>query len=447
MDSPTESHSVKQSAAGGASPGTRPAALRFIFITVLLDVLSLGLLIPVLPTLIEQEFLGGDTVRAAQYTGLFGTTWALMQFLFSPVMGALSDRFGRRRVILISCFGLGLDYILMALAPSLWWLLVGRILSGITAASFSTAAAYVADVTPPEKRAASYGLYVGSAWGIGFVLGPAVGGVLGDFGLRWPLWCAAGLTLLNALYGYFVLPESLPLEHRSKFRLSKANPLGSLRLLRSIPGLFGLAMVFLLYQLAHQVYQNVFVLYATHRYQWSSKVVGLTLTAVGVLAVVMQAYVVRKTASRLGDWRMVSIALLAGAAGYTIYGLAGTQWLFWAGIPIFSLVGYFSPGLQGLMTRRVPPHSQGQLQGANSSLMGIAGIFGPFIFSTIFAAVIDPAVPVKMPGAPILEAAVRQVQYWLQQSGLQIPGTPFLVAAALHLFAIALVLRLRHRAG
>ena len=245
----------------------RQAALVFIFVTVLLDVLSLGLLIPILPTLIEQEFLGGDTVRAAQFTGLFGSVWALMQFIFAPVMGVLSDRFGRRKVILISCFGLGLDYILMAMAPNLWWLFIGRILSGITAASFSTAGAYVADITPPDKRAASYGLYVGSAWGIGFVIGPALGGLLGDFGLRAPLWCAAGLTLLNSLYGYFILPESLPVESRSRFSLAKANPLGSLRLLRSNRELFWFAMVLLIYQLAHQVFQNVFVLYSTHRYQ------------------------------------------------------------------------------------------------------------------------------------------------------------------------------------
>jgi MFS transporter, DHA1 family, tetracycline resistance protein len=387
-------------------------ALRFIFFTILLDVLSLGLLIPVLPTLIEKEFVGGDTVRAAQIAGWFATIWALMQFVFSPIMGALSDKFGRRSVILVSCLGLGLDYVLMALAPNLVWLFIGRILSGITAASFSTAAAYVADITPPEKRAASYGMYIGAAWGIGFVLGPAIGGMLGGVSLRLPLWCAAGLTLLNALYGYFILPESLPIEKRTSFSWRKANPLGSLRLLRSQRELFGLATLLLIYQLAHQVFQSVFVLYGTYRYSWSSTVVGLTLTVVGVLAVVMQAYVVRRTAPALGEWRMVLIALVAGAAGYSIYGLASSGAVFWLAIPIFSLVGYFSPGLQALMTQRVGPQSQGQLQGVNSSIMGIAGMIGPGIFTTVFSWAVST------------------------ETTLGLLGAPFLVAAGLHLVAI-----------
>ncbi|HAC91051.1 MAG TPA: tetracycline resistance MFS efflux pump [Planctomycetaceae bacterium] len=396
----------------------RQAALRFIFITVLLDVLSLALLIPVLPTLIEQEFLGGDTQRAAQITGVFGAVWALMQFLFSPVMGALSDRFGRRPVILISCFGLGLDYILMALAPNLWWLFIGRMLSGITAASFSTAAAYVADVTTPDKRAASYGLYVGSAWGIGFVVGPAIGGMLGDFGLRVPLWCAACLTLLNALYGFWVLPESLSQENRSRFSLANSNPLGSLRLLRSSRDLGLLAVVYLLYQLAHQVFQNVFVLYSTNRYQWSSKTVGMTLMAVGILAVIMQGYVVRRTSARLGDWRMVLIALVAGSVGNVIYGLAPNQWMFWAGVPIFSLVSYFAPGIHGQMTRLVGPEYQGRLQGANGSLMALAGMAGPVLFSTVYSSALS------------------------YSESTALVGAPFMLAAGLHLLAIAFLLRI-----
>jgi MFS transporter, DHA1 family, tetracycline resistance protein len=392
----------------------RQAALKYIFVTILLDVLSLGLLIPILPTLIEQKFVDGNTVRAAQVAGQFAIIWAMMQFVFSPIMGSLSDKYGRRRVILISCFGLGLDYILMALAPNLTWLFVGRILSGITAASFSTAAAYVADVTPPEKRAASYGMYVGAAWGIGFVLGPAVGGLLGGVSLRLPLWCAAGLTLANAIYGYFILPESLPPEKRSEFSWRKANPLGSLRLLRSQPDLLLLASLLLIYQLAHQVFQSVFVLYSTYRYSWSPTMVGLTLTAVGVLAVVMQAYVVRRTSHVLGEWRMVLIALATGAIGYAIYGLAPNGKMFWLAIPVFSLVGYFSPGLQALMTRRVGPESQGQLQGVNSSIAAIAGMVGPGVFTLVFG------------------WAVRTESTW----GLL--GAPFFVAAVLHLLGIAL---------
>lgn len=388
-----------------ANQAGKQAALNFIFFTILLDVLSLGLLIPVLPTLIEKEFVGGDTVRAVQISGWFGTTWALMQFIFSPLMGSLSDKFGRRSVILISCIGLGLDYILMALSPNLWWLFIGRVLSGITAASFSTAAAYVADITPPEKRAASYGMYVGAAFGLGFVLGPAIGGLLGGISLRLPLWCAAGLTLVNGMYGFFILPESLPPERRSSFSWRKANPLGSLKLLRSQRELLSLALVFLIYQIAHQVFQSVFVLYGSHRYGWSPEIVGLTLTAVGVLAVIMQAFIVRRTAPILGEWRMVMIALVAGGLGYAIYGLAPSGAIFCIAIPVFSLVGYFSPGLQALMTRRVPADSQGQLQGANSSIMGIAGMIGPGIFSAVFSWAVRTESTVGMPGAPFYVAA------------------------------------------
>ncbi len=366
--------------------------------------------------MIEEDFLGGNTSLAAVYTGLFGTVWALMQFLFSPLLGALSDQFGRRKVILLSCFGLGLDYILMALAPNLIWLFVGRVLSGITAASFSTAGAYIADVTPPEKRAASYGLF-GAAWGIGFIVGPAVGGLLGDYGLqtfgvyglRIPLWVAAGLTIVNAAYGFFILPESLAEENRSKFSWKKANPLGSLRLLRSHSELLGLAAILLIYQLAHQVFPSVFVLYAGHRYAWGPRVVGVTLMVVGLASVVMQGFVVRRTASILGERKMLFIGLVFGALGYLIYGVAPTGWLFWSAIPVFSFVGFFSPAIQGLMTQRVSASEQGQLQGANSSLMGIAGMAGPIMFTSIFSAAISQSAPVNLPGAPFLVATALHV--------------------------------------
>ncbi|MEO6463534.1 MAG: MFS transporter, partial [Candidatus Eisenbacteria bacterium] len=252
----------------------RRAALAFIFVTVVLDVLALGLVIPVLPKLVET-FLGGDTAAAARVFGVFGTVWAAMQFVFSPLLGALSDRFGRRPVILISNFGLGIDYILMALAPSLAWLFVGRVISGIVGASWTTAAAYLADVTKPEERAANFGR-IGAAWGLGFVLGPALGGVLGGIDPRLPFWVAAVLTLLNACYGLFVLPESLPRERRGALDLRKANPLGSLRLLRGHRGLLALATVAFLFWMAHQVLSSTFVLYTSYRYDWSPTLVGLT---------------------------------------------------------------------------------------------------------------------------------------------------------------------------
>ena len=402
----------------------RRAALSFIFITVVLDVLSLGVTIPVLPKLVS-EFFDGDIAAAAPYYGWFATVWAMMQFVAAPIMGALSDRFGRRPVLLLSCLGLGLDYILMAWAPTLWLLFVGRILSGITAASFATAAAYIADVTPPEKRAASYALF-GAAWGFGFVIGPAVGGALSEaYGLRVPFWVAAGLTLLNATYGYFVLPESLPKENRKAFSWRRANPLGSLRLLRSHPELLSLASIILLYQLAHQVLQSVFVYYTMYRYGWGESRVGFTLMAVGIASIIVQAFLVRKVAGRLSEQMMLYLGLSFGAMGYIIYGVATRESIFWCGIPVFALVGFFSPAIQGLMTKRVRVDEQGQLQGANSSLMGIAGMLGPTIFANLF----------------------EQASKWSPSLDSPILGAPFFLAALLHVvaFGIAATLFTRNK--
>jgi MFS transporter, DHA1 family, tetracycline resistance protein len=331
-----------------------------------------------------------------------------MQFVFSPVLGALSDRFGRRPVILMSNFGLGLDYIVMALAPTLGWLFVGRVISGITGASFTTAGAYIADVTPPEKRAGGYGL-IGAAWGLGFVLGPALGGVLGGVDPRLPFWAAAVLTLVNASYGLFVLPESLPRERRHRFEWSRANPVGSLRLLRSHHELLGLAGVNLLYFVAHQVLPSVFVLYAGYRYGWSTTTVGLTLAGVGICNIIVQAGLVKRFVARFGERRAVLLGLVAGAAGFVVYGVAPTGLAFFLGVPVFALIGLYSPAAQGIMTRRVSPGEQGQLQGANSSIMGITGMIGPGLFTLTFAHFIDPSSRVRMPGAPFLLAALLMV--------------------------------------
>lgn len=382
----------------------RRAALTFIFITVVLDILAMGIIIPVLPKLIE-DFLGGDTARAAEIFGLFGTVWAGMQFVCSPLLGALSDRFGRRVVILMSNFGLGFDYLLMAVAPSLSWLFLGRVVSGITGASWTTAGAYIADITPPEKRAAGYGV-IGAAFGAGFVLGPAFGGILGSISPRLPFWAAAGLTLVNAMYGLFVLPESLPVENRRRFAWSRANPLGSLELLRSHPELLGLAGVSFLYYLAHQVLQNVFVLYGDYRYGWTTRTVGLTLAVVGVASVIVQGGLVRPLVARLGERRALMTGLAFGAVGLVVFGLASTSAAFWIGIPVFALIGLFSPSTQGLMTRRVRPWEQGQLQGANSSIQGITGMIGPGIFTYVFARAVDARGAAHVPGAPFLLAAV-----------------------------------------
>lgn len=389
----------------GAKP--RKAAIVFIFITVVVDVLALGIIIPVLPKLVEG-FLGGDTARAAEYYGLFGTVWALMQFIFAPVLGALSDRFGRRPVILLSCLGLGLDYILMALAPTLWWLFVGRVISGITAASFATAGAYIADVTPPEKRAASFGM-IGAAWGLGFVMGPALGGALGVVDPRLPFWVAAGLTLLNALYGLFVLPESLAPESRKAFAWRRANPVGSLILLRSHPQLLGLSSVNFIYFLAHQVLPSVFVLYAGYRYGWNERTMGLTLAAVGIFNIIVQAGLVKPIVARFGERRALFTGLFFGAAGFAMFGLAPVGIVFWSALPVFALMGLFGPAAQGLMTRHVSPSEQGQLQGANSSLMGITGMIGPGLFTLTFASFIGAHRDWHLPGAPFLLAAILMI--------------------------------------
>ena len=385
----------------------RPAAIAFIFITVVLDVIALGIIIPVLPRLV-QSFLGGDTARAAQTYGLFGTVWALMQFIFSPVMGALSDRFGRRPVILFSIFGLGFDYILMALAPSLGWLFLGRVISGITGASFTTAGAYIADVTPAEKRAAGFGI-IGAAWGLGFVLGPALGGVLGGIDPRLPFWAAAGMTLVNAVYGFFVLPESLPRERRRPYSWRRANPLGSLKLLRSHPELSGLATVYFLFLLAHQVLPSVFVLYTGYRYGWSERTVGLTLAAVGICNITVQGILIKPIVARFRERATLLAGLLFGFTGFTAFALAGSGAVIWACLPVFALMGLFGPAVQSLMTRRVDPSEQGQLQGANSGIMGITGLIGPGMFTLTFAFFIGDGRDWHLPGAPFFLAALLLV--------------------------------------
>ena len=382
----------------------RKAALAFIFVTVLIDMLAFGMIIPVLPMLV-QNFVGGDAVRGAQFYGLFGTAWALMQFIFSPVQGSLSDRFGRRTVILISCTGLGLDFILMALAPNLWWLLLGRVISGIAAASVSTAGAYISDVTPPERRAASFGI-IGAAFGVGFVLGPAVGGMLGAISPRLPFWAAAVMALINVCWGLFVLPESLPKDKRVPFSWKNANPLGSLKLLRSHPLLTGLAGSYLLISLAHAVLPSTTVLYMNFRFGWDSRAVGMVLAGVGISSLIVQGFLVKPAVRLLKERRATALGLIFGTAGFAIYGLAPTGAIFCIGIPIMALWAVATPSLQALMTRLVDATEQGRLQGALASLMGLASLIGPTMFTQIFAVFIGTRADLKLPGAPFLLAAL-----------------------------------------
>ncbi len=382
----------------------RNAAVVFIFVTVVLDVLALGIIVPVLPALVVG-FLGGDTAGAARIYGLFGTAWAAMQFVASPFLGALSDRFGRRPIILLSIAGLGLDYVFMALAPSVGWLFVGRVISGFTSASFATAAAYIADVTAPEHRARSFGL-IGAAFGLGFVLGPALGGVLGTVNPRLPFWVSAALCLGNTLYGAFVLPESLPLDRRSRFSWARANPLGSLRLLRSHPELFGLASVTLLYYVAHEVLPSTFVLYTQYRYGWDIRTVGLTLAGVGICTAIVSGGLVGPIVARIGERRAALVGLIFGAAAFSIYGAAPAGRLFLAGVPVMAFWGLYGPSSQGIMSKRVGPSEQGQLQGAIMGLRGLSGLVSPFIFTFTFATFIGPLAGLGLTGAPFLLAAL-----------------------------------------
>lgn len=391
-------------ASENASTGRRRAALGFIFATALMDVLSLGIIIPVLPNLVK-ELAGGSTASAALWVGLFGSAWALMQFVFSPILGLISDRYGRRPVILISVFGLGIDYLFMAFAPTLAWLFLGRIFHGITAASFATASAYIADVTAPEKRARSFGL-IGAAWSVGFVLGPALGGTLGEIDIRLPFLVAAGLALTNWLYGFFILPESLPPEKReSRFNWKKANPLGSLTLLRGHKDLLGLASLWFLYHLAHYVLPAIFVLYTGHRYGWSMQEVGLMLMITGILGVIVQAGLVGPIVKRIGERGALLLGMASGAVGFTIYALAPTEEVYYVGMPIFALMGLVQASIQGLMTRRVQSHEQGQLQGANASIAGLTGLIGPALYTVIFAWSLRNEATQHMPGLAILVAA------------------------------------------
>ncbi len=380
----------------------------------MLDVLALGIIIPVLPQLVSR-FVGGDMQQAAIVFGAFVSVWEAMQLLFSPLLGSLSDRYGRRSVILLSNLGLGLDYVLMALAPSLPLLFLGRIISGITAASFPAATAFIADVMPPEKRAQGFGM-IGAAFGVGFIVGPAVGGLLGGFDARAPFWVAAAFSLANAGWGYFVLPESLAPENRMAFSWKRANPLGSLKLLRRHRELFGLSMSVFLMNLAHFVYQSTFVLYADYRYHWKERAVGLTLAAVGLSAGIVQGALAGRVTAALGERRTMIVALLFGVAGFVLYGYASTGTLFMIGVPIMALWGLAGPAMQSQMSRQLGPSEQGQLQGAVTSLNAIAGLVGPAMFTRAFAWGIE--------------------QTKLGSSFTNAVGAPFFISAALLLAAM-----------
>jgi DHA1 family tetracycline resistance protein-like MFS transporter len=399
----------------------RKAAFGFVFACALMNAVSFGIMIPVLPNLIKH-LVGGDTATASQWNVVFAVTWGVMQMFCGPILGMLSDRVGRRPVLLISLFGLALDFLVMAFAPNLAWLFVGRVINGMTAASFSTANAYVADVTEPKDRAKAFG-WMGSAFSFGFLVGPALGGFLagdfmaghlGDFALRLPFLVAAGLTAVNWLYGFFILPESLPIERRvTRFEWRRANPLGSLAFLKAHGELLGLATVGFLFQLAHTVLPTIFVLYAGYRYHWGSDIVGLTMMGTGILGVFVQTTLVGPLVARIGERGALLLGAFGGAAAFTIYGLAPTGWIYLAAMPVFAVMSFLQPGLQGLMSRRAGPQEQGQLQGANQSLQGIASITGPIIFGLTFTWAVRHDAVLHMPGLPILISAALLLSAFL----------------------------------
>jgi DHA1 family tetracycline resistance protein-like MFS transporter len=379
-------------------PSRQPGMI-FILITLFIDILGLGLIIPILPELIKT-FVGGSEGLAARYYGLIASVYALMQFFFAPLLGALSDRFGRRPVLLISLGGLGLDYLILAFAPNLAWLIIGRVIAGIAGSSITTANAYIADVSTPQTRAQNFGL-VGVAFGLGFIFGPALGGLLGAINLRLPFMVAAGLALLNCLYGYFVLPESLPPERRSPFHLAKANPIGSIGTLGAYPLVAGLALAFVFISFAQRGLETVWVLYTGYRFGWGEQANGLTLGLVGVMAVLVQGFLVRPTIRWLGERRTVIYSLAFSALVFFLYGLASEGWMMVAIVVVGGLSGVAGPAVQGLVAGSAPSEDQGKLQGALTSLISLSSILAPLVFTTgLFSYFTSDAAPFILPGAP-----------------------------------------------
>jgi MFS transporter, DHA1 family, tetracycline resistance protein len=382
---------------------TRRAATIFIFITVLIDMVTFGMVGPVLPKLIAG-FVGDNFASAAEIIGIFATVWALMQFFCSPLLGMLSDRVGRRPVILLSNAVTAVDYAIMALAPNLWWLFAGRVLSGIATSNITTASAYIADVTPPEKRAAAFGI-LGSAFGLGFVLGPAIGGAFGNINPRLAFWAAAAFALVNTLYGLFVLPESLPRERRTpRLEWKRANPVGSLRLLRSHHELWGLAWVNFITYVGHEVLPNVWVIYCMAAFGWSTGSIGLTLTLVGTVAAINQATMVGPVVKRLGERRTLLASLALAVVGLLLFGANNGVVALVAAVII--ALPMYQASSQSLMTRRVGPAEQGELQGALGSVRGISMLLGPGIFTLTFALFAGPWRSLGLIGAPWILAAL-----------------------------------------
>jgi DHA1 family tetracycline resistance protein-like MFS transporter len=392
----------------------RQAAIAFILITLFIDILGIGIIVPVLPKLVVELIAVEPTAateaavsqnvisKAALYVGVIGAAYATMQFFFAPILGSLSDRFGRRPIILASLFGLGVDFLIQGFAPNITWLFAGRLFAGVMGASFTAANAYIADVSTPENRARNFGL-VGMMFGLGFTIGPALGGLLGLISLRVPFFVAAGLALVNWLYGYFILPESLPPEHRSSFSLRKANPVGALVHLRKYPLVAGLAVVFTCTSLAQRGLENVWVLYTEFRYDWGTVANGLALCLVGLTSSIVQGGLVRPTVQRLGERRTAIIGIAVSGIAFLCYGLADQGWMIPMIIIFGSLGGLTGPAVQSIVAGTVGPSEQGKTQGALTSLMSLTAIIAPLLFTAgLFSYFTSPRAIIELPGAPFL---------------------------------------------
>ena len=375
----------------------RSAAISFIFITLLIDVTGIGLIIPVVPALIQQ-LIHGNISEASKYSGWLAFAYASMQFLFAPLLGNLSDRYGRRPVLLLSLLGLGIDYIFLTLAPSIGWLFVGRIIAGLGGASFTTATAYIADISTPQNRAQNFGM-VGAAFGLGFMLGPVIGGLLGDYGVRLPFIVAACFSLLNCVYGYFVLPESLAVENRRPFDWKRANPIGSLRQLKKYPAVSGLILSFFLIYLAANAVQSTWSFFTIKQFSWSAKMIGLSLGLVGLLVGIVQGGLVRFINPWLGNKRSVYLGLALYAIGLFLFAFANHSWMMFVFLLPYCFGGIAGPALQSIISGQVPPNEQGELQGGLTSIMSLTNIIGPVLMTSLFAYFTKPTAPVPFAGA------------------------------------------------
>jgi len=379
-------------------------ALTFIFITILLDVIGLGIIIPVLPTLISH-LIDGTISEAARYGGWLMFSYAIMQFVFAPILGGLSDKFGRRPVLLISLFGYGVDYILMAMSPTIVWLFFGRMISGITGASFTTASAYIADVSSPEKRAQNFGL-IGAAFGLGFIVGPVIGGLLGQYGPRIPFYAAAGLVLVNWLYGYFVLPESLPKENRRSFEWKRANPINSLLRLGKYAVISGLVGATLCLHLAGFAMQSTWSYYTMEKFNWNEAQVGFSLGVVGLMIAIVQGGLIRVVVPKLGQKRAVFWGLTLYSLAFFLFAIAPSGYLMLVFIIPSALGGLAGPTIQGIMAGQVPAQEQGELQGGLTSLVSVTTIFGPVMMTSLFYYFTNAGAPFYFPGAPFIAGCI-----------------------------------------